>query len=268
MAARIAATARRREITQPAIRLAADLNTTCRIRVLIVLIASKGLERARLPSPARFSLTCAPGPIRSPILAVAEDGGKIVAYSCVTLPPWPGGSRGLLAPAGPADRAQAHLQRHRIVGLDVAVEGKVANIVQAQHVAIVDIADAHPGLVELAGLDVVAGRGQERPVRGDLVGRLQQDPLPFVEEAELRLGRIVAVQDGQAPAVEIGGRLDLEPLEREVILVKAEARGELVDAVRLILQPRHVVRARGVEAAVEARIGGVAGREGISAEQL
>src|SRR5262249_4754558 len=53
-----------------------------------------------------------------------------------------------------AQGPQAHRQHKGVVVLDVAAEGEIADVDEAQHVAVVDIADADAGLVELAGLDV------------------------------------------------------------------------------------------------------------------
>src|SRR6267378_6650844 len=137
----------------------------------------------------------------------------------------PGRPCGLLhrGPAGPADGAQAHLQHDRVVGREIAVIREVADVIHAQHVAVVDIAEPDAGLVELARLDVVAQPRRDDPVGVDLVGRDGEHALAAGQEAELGLGGVVAKHHRQPPAIEGRGTLDLEPLQSEIVGVEAKA---------------------------------------------
>src|SRR5258708_37369789 len=167
---------------------------------------------------------------------------------------------------------QAHLNHERIVLFRrrrpiIGVSGQP---VQRQQETIVGIADANPRLVERMGVKIVAGRAEQYPVLRQLDRAAAEDALPPEQEAELRLRCVIAVEQLQRPAVEIGAAFRLETLDREGLLVEAAARGERVDRIRLIAPSPHVIDRGLVETAVQAGIGYIvdAGRERIRAEQL
>src|SRR6516164_5970815 len=118
--------------------------------------------------------------------------------------------------------AQAELQhdgvisdrkRHRRIGI-------AAEPVHRQHEAIVDIADAKPRLVEAIIFDVVARRPKQNPISCQFHRSTGKEAFATREEAEERLGRIVAIEKLQRPALEISARLDFEALWGERALVE------------------------------------------------
>src|SRR5690348_6096699 len=92
-----------------------------RIRALI------GVLIACMVAVAVASLLAAPS-IPSPVLAY--DGGNIIARKRVALPQEPGLL--LSHAAGAAQGPQAHRQHERVVVLDIAAEGEIADVVEAQ----------------------------------------------------------------------------------------------------------------------------------------
>ena len=75
---------------------------------------------------------------------------------------------------------------------DVAAIGVVGVIVERQDEAVVDIAEAEPRLVELAGREIVAGAAVYHPILADLEGLRGEDAFAPVQESELGLCGIVA----------------------------------------------------------------------------
>src|SRR4029077_4660324 len=89
-----------------------------------------------------------------------------------------------------------------------------------------------------------------------------------VQVPYLLLSRVAAVQNRKRPPVKTGAALDLQTLDREIGLGKPEARGDVVDRIWRICEPRHVIRPALIEAAGKARIGQVGDRIRVDAEQL
>src|SRR5204862_3485928 len=94
-----------------------------------------------------------------------------------------------------AERAQTELQH-----VSVVVEGrrkadirKVGIIVEGKKHAVIDIAQAKPALVELAGGQVVAGRPERHPVLRHFERGAGKNFLASVEEPDFRLLGVVAV---------------------------------------------------------------------------
>src|SRR5215472_74519 len=152
-----------------------------------------------------------------------------------------------------------------MVGGDVSAVSVVGNVVQAKDETIVHIAQADAGLIELAGVDVVARRAQHHPIRVefDLAG--SQNALLTVENTKCRLGGIVAIEQAAMPAGEIDAGFELDTLSGKGVVVETEARRKPVRAVRLVRQPCYIIGRGGVEATVKAGIRGAAGREGVLA---
>src|SRR5258708_87202 len=164
--------------------------------------------------------------------------------------------------------AEVECHHYRVVGRDIAAIGVIGEIVEPQDEAVVDVAEAEPRLVELAGREIVAGTAIYHPILADLEGFGREDAFAPGEESELGLRGIVAEHDRAGPAVERRARLDLETLQAEIGLVEAEPGGEGVDSVGLIGQTRDIVGGRLVEAASEAGVGEIADRERGHSEQL
>src|SRR5262249_14321805 len=95
-----------------------------------------------------------------------------------------------------------------------------------------------------------------------------ENALAPIEEAELRLRIIVAVQQRIIPAVILSAPLELEAAEGHVLLVEAVPRGQGEVAERLVRDARCVVGPGRVEAAVETGIRQVTDRERVRAEQV
>src|SRR5262249_11410047 len=134
--------------------------------------------------------------------------------------------------------------------------------------AIVNVAEANAPLIKGSANEVVTSCARDNPVLIQLDGSAGENALPAIDEAKLRLGRVVSIQYGDRPAIPIGAALKFETLEFKVALVEAEARGEEVGTVRLIRQARNVVGTRRVKAAVKAGVGNVGLSKRILPEQL
>ena len=90
-------------------------------------------------------------------------------------------------------------------------------------------------LVDLLRVEVVAdGRACAIQFCVSLIEPLPRMPSRRVQEADLRLRVVIAVQQRDRPAVEVRAGFDLEAPHFETALVEAEAGGERVDAVRLV----------------------------------
>ena len=76
----------------------------------------------------------------------------------------PADAADLLANRGAAERAQAQLQHNLVGRRDVSTIRIVCNVIQGEDEAIVDIAKAEAGLVELFGVEIVAGAAQQHPI--------------------------------------------------------------------------------------------------------
>src|SRR5690242_10125550 len=78
-----------------------------------------------------------------------------------------------------------------------------AQPVYRQHEAIVDIADAEPRLVETIVLDIIARRAKQDPIGRQLQRCTSKEAFASREESEERLGRVIAIQELQGPALKI-----------------------------------------------------------------
>src|SRR5215475_922739 len=163
---------------------------------------------------------------------------------------------------------QVELQHDRMVSLNISAVRVICNVVQAQDHAIVDIAKPKSRLIEFSGNDVVACRGQHNPIRVELDLSSPKDALLSIKDAKGWLGGIVAVKYATAPTIEVGASLEFNSLRSEGVIVKAEPRGEHVNVVRLIRQPRDVVGPRRVQTTVETRVGCPAECKGILAKHI
>src|SRR5262245_53438504 len=168
----------------------------------------------------------------------------------------------------PTERAQAHLHHIGVVDRYAAAIGIACNVVQGQDEAVVDISDADLGLRDRFGVNIVSRSPHQHPVWIHLQPCKAEDALATVEEADQRLGSVVAVHHGGGPTAEVGDGLELGPLQREVVLGEPEPRREGQGGTRLVRCPRHVVRLCGIEAAVETGVGGPAEREGVQPVEL
>src|SRR5262245_45351832 len=122
----------------------------------------------------------------------------------------------------PTKRAQAHLHHIGVVDRYAAAIGIACNVVQGQDEAVVDISEADLGLRDRFGVNIVSRSPHQHPVRVHLQPRGAENAFATVEEADQRLGGIVAVHHGRGPAAEIGDGLELCALQREVVLGEPE----------------------------------------------
>src|SRR5215510_3616980 len=166
-----------------------------------------------------------------------------------------------------AQRAQTQLQHDCMVRLHISAICIVRKVVQTQYQAIVDIAETHASLVELSGIDVIAGATEQDPICIELDLSGSQNTLLTIQDADQRLRGVIAVENTATPSVEISPRLEFNPLRRETFVAQTEARSEHVDAVWLIREPRHVVGVCGVKAAVKSGIGRARDGKGILPKQ-
>lgn len=167
-------------------------------------------------------------------------------------------------------RAQAELQHDGVIS-DRSRHCRVgiaAEPIHRQHEAIVDIADAKPRLVEAIALDVIARRAKQNPIGRQLQRCAGKKTFAAREEAEEWLGRIVAIQELQRPALEIGASLDFETLRSEAALVEPAAHGERVNRIRLISDAADVIGNVFVEAAVKPGIGDIGVGKRVQPKQL
>jgi hypothetical protein len=149
--------------------------------------------------------------------------------------------RNIDAPNGP----QADLEHEGMAkdgrggGGGIGVGG---DVVGGEHEAVVDIAGADDVLVDLVGDQIPAGRALSNPVVGDLDRARDQDALAAGQIAEVGLGGVVAVEEADRPAVEVGAGFGLEALNASRGLVKARPGRDRVGAVRRVAQARDIVR--------------------------
>src|SRR5690348_6434925 len=122
-------------------------------------------------------------------------------------------------------RAQAELQHDGVIA-DRSRHCRVgitAEPIDRQHEAVVDIADTESRLVEAIVLDIIARRTEQDPISRQLQRRAGQEAFASRKESEKRLGRVVAIEELQRPALEIGASLDLKSLRCERSLVETAA---------------------------------------------
>src|SRR5580704_7977058 len=156
-----------------------------------------------------------------------------------------------------SERAQAHLEHKGIVLLRYRRCDRCSGIgvarqpIEREQKAVVGIADANPRLVEFMRIQIVARGAEQNPVLRQLDRGAAEDALAPEQKAEFRLRRIVAVQQLQRPAIEIGAAFRLETLDREGLLVETPARGERVDRIRLIGDACDIVGCGLIETAVQ-----------------
>src|SRR5712691_4354085 len=219
---------------------------------------------------------------KSNVSVIAQLAFSTTTASCPS-PPWPhsaafmstllaahpaGEAGGALAGDVSTQRAQADLHHERMVDRHAATISIICNVIQGQDEAVVDISDADLRLAELVGPKVVARRPHQHPVGVELQPRAAEDALAAIQEAERRLGGVVAVHQHGGPAPKIGGRLEFGALQRGIVLIEAETRRVGEGRIGLVGHPCHVIRTGGVEAALQAGIGGCAERERVLSEQL
>src|SRR5262245_616015 len=148
-----------------------------------------------------------------------------------------------------AQCSQAHLQQDGMAGLRISAVSVVGHVVQRRHKTVVDITDANARLVERVGDKIITYRTQRGPVGGELDRRRGENALAPFQESDLRLRRIAAIEHREPETIKCRAALNLQSLHRKIAFGEAETRYHVVDRIRLVGEPSHVVRARCIKSA-------------------
>src|ERR1700677_1368070 len=101
--------------------------------------------------------------------------------------------------------------------------GKGCDVVDPQHEAVVHIAYTDGVLVELVQDEIPTSCSRQHPVRRQLDIGGAENTLPARQESDLGLRSIVAIQQAERKAIEIGPGFSLEALDASCPLVESRA---------------------------------------------
>src|SRR6185437_13818976 len=91
-------------------------------------------------------------------------------------------------------QAQLEIEASVLHGGRGTVIGVAGKIVKSEHQAIIDVAESDPRLIELVNDQALARGPEHDPVGRELVGGPGEETLAPVQEAKVRLRRVVSVK--------------------------------------------------------------------------